>query len=487
MKHKTHDSQAKNQFFICFGPRVTSFPHKRENGPHVIADMNMAGCNGLWSLEDIVEHVERVKRLFAPELCLTDDLRMKLKEVFLSTFMEMNDDFFQYMTGDFVHETGAIEAIPRMLRESGVTIQETTNVLAAPAGRGTPYPLTVKTLPLGTNIVLAGYAPNSPSFARVVYPVEGWIENWSSKIRKPTQVLLDDEAQGRVSKKYERTARLLAGAHTKWIVCDAKNGKNEEHGFEDNFFRNPKAYAKWLDIEVEKKAPECKLMDPETGCVKCAVSVKSDPWRCTVRLGLEPKHVLDALARGDFPLKSDYRVADLVNQDPGKPPKMKKVKGTCLLGRKPSMNISRNALTENFAGYRHDDLVWAVASDGPDHFTMAPRYTVERRIKAHQEYLQAKREEREIPVPTEQDIMAEVTAMSVWQAQFENSGSTHLNTQLGPRLTFEEHVPQQSNRPSHFVQYIVSCPCEAKDFSELERAETFAGSELTDFFNAGGR
>jgi len=480
LNHDTHDSKAKNLFFVCFGPRVTSFPHKRENGPHVMADMNMAGCSGMWDLEDIATHVERVKKLFAPELCLTDDLRTKLKGVFLSTFMEMNTDFFQYMTGNFVQDTGFVEAIPQPLRESGHTTSP-VDVLESDQ-RGAPI---VRTIPSGTNIVLAGYSPQNPIFAKVAFPVEGWIENWSSKVAKAQDVILTPAAQGRVQTKYERTARLLAGAHTKWIVCDSKPASNAEVGFEDNFFRNPKAYAKWLDVVVEEKAPECKLMDPETGCVKCAIAVKSDPWRCNVRLGLEPRHILDALARGDFPLKSKYRVEDLVNKEEGKPAKLKSVSGTCLLGRKPSMNISRNNNLNNFAHYQTDDMVYQVTSDGMDHFTMAPRYTVDRRIKAHEKYLADMRAEI-YEEPREDEIMAEVTAMRVWQAQFGESRSKHVNAQLGPVLAFEEHVPQQANRPSHFVQYIMSCPCEGKDFSGLEKAESFAGGELTDFFNAGG-
>lgn len=479
LNHSTHDSQSKNLFFVCFGPRVTSFPHKRENGPHVMADMNMAGCSGMWDLADIAEHVDRVKKLFAPELCLTDDLRAKLKDVFLSTFMEMNSDFFQYMTGDFVQDTGFIEAIPKPLRESGNTVAP-TDVLQTDE-RGSPV---VRTLETGTNIVLAGYSTQNPVFARVAYPVEGWIENWSSKVSKAQDVILDTASKGRVQKKYERTSRILAGAHTKWIVCDSKEGNVEASGFEDNFFRNPKAYARWLDVAVETKAPECKLMDPETGCVKCAIAVKSDPWRCNVRLGLEPRDVLDALARGDFPLKSKYHVEDLVNKEPNKPAKVKSVSGTCLLGRKPSMNISRNNNLESFAQYQSDDMVWQVTSDGPDHFTMAQRYTVSTRIQEYEKYLAAKRSET-YAEPTEEELMAEVTMMAVWKAQAGESSTKHVNSQLGPVLAFEEHVPEQANRPSHYVQYVMSCPCEAKDFSGLEKAESFAGGELTDFFNAG--
>lgn len=481
LKHDTHDFAPKNLFFICFGPRVTSFPHKREDGPHVMADMNMAGCNGLWSLDDIAAHVERVKKLFAPELCLTDDLRAKLKEVFLSTFMEMNEDFFQYMTGAFQQETGFIEAIPRPLRESGNTIRETP-VLSSPE-RGAPQ---VALLRKGENIILSGYAPDNPGFAKIAYPEEGWIENWMSAIVKANKTIMSEENIGRVKTKYERSARILAGAHTKWIVCDAKKNMKKEIGFEDNFFRNPKAYAKWITVEGETKQPECKLLDPETGCVKCAIAVKTDPWRCNARLGLTPQNILDALAKGEFPLSSKYKVPDLENRKPGKPAPLMHKTATCLLGRKPAMNISRNNDLKHFATYASDDVVWTVTSDGLDNFKMAPRYTVKQRITSYQKYLESKRTSQPLPERTEEEIVAELHSLEIWHSQMANSHSLHVNSQMGPLLAFEEHVTKVGNRPPHFVQYIMTCPCDHKDFSQMEKIESYAGAEVQDFFNAGG-
>lgn len=476
--HDTHDSKAKNLFFLCFGPRVTSFPHKRADAPHIIADMNMAGCNGLWDMEDMVQHVERVKRLFSPELCLTDDLRMKLKEVFLSTFMEMNSDFFEFMTGNFARETGLIEAIPKVLRQSGV-INTPTKLLESPTSDST----VLRNLEVGSPIAMAG-VDAATGYTKVAFPLEGWIAD-SGAVTRTNETSIDAESYGRVQKKYARSARLLAGAHTKWIVCDAKENSTDELGFEDNFFRNPKAYAKWISVELEKKAPECKLMDPTTGCIKCAVSVKSDPYRCTVRLGLEPKHVLDALDRGQYPMKSSYYIRDLTNSSDEK--KVKKKYGSCLIGRSSKMNISRNALQENFASYDpKSDEVYVVSSEGPDQFSVAPRYRLDERLKAYEKVLQAQQKGEKIPKQTDQEILAKVIAMSVYQEQHENSAIKHYNSQFGPLLTFEEHVPQLHNRPSHFVQYVVSCPCDASDFSSLESHQSFASAELTDFYNAGG-
>jgi hypothetical protein len=306
-------------------------------------------------------------------------------------------------------------------------------------------------------------------------------------VTSSTDSLIDPESHSRVKNKYKRSARILAGAHTKWIVCDAAENGTEELGFEDNFFRNPKAYSKWISIEVEKKAPECKLMDPVTGCIKCAVAVKSDPYRCTVRLGLEPKHVLDALDRGQYPMKSSYHIKDLT-ADPNGPVKSKRVTGSCLIGRASAVsNISRNALQENFAGYVPTaDEVYVVSSDGPEHFTMSPRYRLDQRVKDYEKVLAAQEAGEGIRKPTQQEIMAKVIAMSVYQQQHENSATKHVNSQFGPLLTFEEHVPQQHNRPSHFVQYVVTCPCESDDFASLEKHQSFAGAELTDFYNAGG-
>jgi hypothetical protein len=442
--------------------------------------MNMAGCNGLWDMGDMVKHVERVKRLFAPELCLTDDLRMKLKEVFLSTFMEMNSDFFDFMTGNFAQETGLIEAIPKVLRQSGV-INAPTNLLQAPNAEAE----VVRQLTAGERVALAGVDAQT-GFTKVAYPAEGWIMD-PSTVTSSTDSLIDPESHSRVKNKYKRSARILAGAHTKWIVCDAAENGTEELGFEDNFFRNPKAYSKWISIEVEKKAPECKLMDPVTGCIKCAVAVKSDPYRCTVRLGLEPKHVLDALDRGQYPMKSSYHIKDLT-ADPNGPVKSKRVTGSCLIGRASAVsNISRNALQENFAGYVPTaDEVYVVSSDGPEHFTMSPRYRLDQRVKDYEKVLAAQEAGEGIRKPTQQEIMAKVIAMSVYQQQHENSATKHVNSQFGPLLTFEEHVPQQHNRPSHFVQYVVTCPCESDDFASLEKHQSFAGAELTDFYNAGG-
>jgi len=384
------------------------------------------------------------------------------------------------MTGAFQQETGFIEAIPRPLRESGNTIRDTP-VLASPEHGAAQTALLKK----GQNIILSGYAPDNPGFAKISYPAEGWIANWMGSIAKANKTVMSEENMGRVKTKYERSARILAGAHTKWIVCDAKKNMKKEIGFEDNFFRNPKAYAKWLNIETETKQPECKLLDPETGCVKCAVAVKSDPWRCNVRLGLTPQAILDALAKGDFPLSSKYKVPDVEHQKPGKPPPLKMQTATCLLGRKPAMNITRNNNLTHFATYASDDVIWTISSEGPENFKMAPRYTVKQRIKSYQKYLESKRRSQRAPERTEEEIIAELHSLEVWQSQMANSHSLHANSQMGPLLAFEEHVPKVGNRPPHFVQYIMTCPCDHQDFSQMKKTTSYASAEVQDFFNAG--
>jgi hypothetical protein len=172
---------------------VSSFPHKRDQGGHFIADMNMAGCNGLWDLSDVTKHVARIRRLFAPETCLTENLKKKLKAVFLETFVDMNKNFEQKLIGKFFSQRqDSVETIPEEL------------------------------------------LPKSP------IPID------------------EEDLEGRdlanrtalVHTKYARAGRLIAGAHTKWIVCDASHPGSPASGLSSSFFNSPQAYQECLRLAL---------------------------------------------------------------------------------------------------------------------------------------------------------------------------------------------------------------------------------------------
>merc|ERR1719456_1995758 len=109
-----------------------------------------------------------------------------------------------------------------------------------------------------------------------------------------------------VKTKYQRMGRLVAGAHTKWIICDAKQDHSPASGFASVFFNSPQAYKQWFEAGVlqDPTKPECKTYDSTTGCMRCVLAVRSHPWRCLHRLGLSSTQVLGAIEDKMHPMDS---------------------------------------------------------------------------------------------------------------------------------------------------------------------------------------
>merc|ERR1719330_2102463 len=206
-----HVSNPKNAFLICFGPRVASFPHKRAGGGHILADANMAGCNGFWDQTTMVDHMSRIKKLFAPEMCFTYALRKELKQQFLRTFVKMNEEFEDAMKNRYTKKVHVLD------------------------------------------------------------PETGFDGDNALSTDDPTRI-----GDGKARKKYQRTAELLGNAHAKWIICPTKPEVTGKIGMEDGFFREPRAYEKWIGKLTDETYPECRSIEDSTGCAVCVIAVKDE-------------------------------------------------------------------------------------------------------------------------------------------------------------------------------------------------------------------
>jgi len=409
--HETHVSEPDNLFFICFGPRVSSFPHKRENGGHFLADSNMAGCNGLWSFKKLHEHVARVRQLFDPRTCLTEKMRRKLKMVFLETFVDMNQNFEQKLLGNFFTRREGMETIPpELLPKTDIAINET-----------------------------------------VVNNMEKMNQRY-------------------VAKKYERTGRLVAGAHTKWIVCDAKVPDSPAQGFASSFFNTPEAYRKWFDANLpEQNLPECKTYDEATGCQKCVFEVNTYPFRCLHRLGLTAEQIMTAIKKRMRPLVSNYESVKPVVKDDRNVMEISKESGVCLISKELSQGDDR--LRDEFAyqKIKKTDRVYKITPSGAN-FQLEERYTLNTRMEA----------DREAPVPvlSEEEkrrniALLQTVAGKVVEYPMENFAKV---------MTFGEVIPAESNIPSHIIEYFYTCPCEPFDFEKTEEYVELSTKRITDYY-----
>merc|ERR1719270_3225176 len=74
----------------------------------------------------------------------------------------------------------------------------------------------------------------------------------------------------RTTAEYTKMSSLVADANAKWVVCPTKaDDPTAAIGQSDNFFKQPKAYEKFIGVTDAETVPQCKTLDPVTGCVKC--------------------------------------------------------------------------------------------------------------------------------------------------------------------------------------------------------------------------
>jgi len=406
-QHETHNSAPDNLFFICFGPRVSSFPHKRENSGHFIADANMAGCNGLWSLEKLKGHIERIRQMFDPQTCLTENMRRRLKHVFLETFVELNEKFESKMLGKLFNQREGMETIPAEL------------------------------LPQQEPII------------------DAKLENQGSMY---------------VKSKYKRTGRLVSGAHTKWLVCKAKNPASNAEGFASMFFNTPQAYKKWFDGNIaEQNLPECKTYDPYTGCQKCVFEVNTFPYRCSHRLGLTEDQVMKAVKMPMPPLASPYQAWKAVNGTVKVETKM----GVCIL--KKEFNNHNDPRLEDQHKYQtisSTDRVYQIepTSEG---VTLKERYTLQQRL----EIPESKRTERGTPLNKEDGVK-----ISVLERSREGKEVLLRKGKFATDMTYGEQIEEENNIPKHTIEYFYSCPCEADDWEKVSDYQRYSTRRVQDYW-----
>jgi len=409
-----HASKPKNLFMLCFGPRVASYPHKREGGQHVLADMNMAGCNGFWDLQDITEHMSRIRKLFAPEMCFEYKLRKDLKLKFMETFVSMNQEFEQAMAGKYTQTIGELD------------------------------PTRSKRL-------------------------EHFFE------RTAVHDYTDEMNEMKAAGKYEDFAKLMAKAHSKWVICGAHDSLSEDaFGVEDNFFRNPKSYEKWIGTMAEENAPECKTLDRHN---------------CPIRLDVKLQDIYRALKRNAYPfLVSEYGVREEAETEEGIQLVNATKHGTCLL-RKSPLNMRRvfaeagkeKAREEFFKATKDDTVVilkdiehlntqLQVDKKSDRILETTDRYPIRERLEE-----KARRESGNSTLPSGIDYE---DVMSVFSQTYKDTVE-----EFAQWFVFSDRIKEDQNRPEHKVDYIISCPCSKSDFDVTEYFQDIGSQGMSEYYN----
>jgi hypothetical protein len=373
----------------------------------------MAGCNGLWSFKKLYENVARIRQLFDPRTCLTEKMRRKLKMVFLETFVDMNQNFEKKLLGNFFTQREGMETIPaELLPKTDISINGT---------------------------VLDNMGKMSERY---------------------------------VQKKYERTGRLVAGAHTKWIVCDAKTPEGPAQGLESTFFRTPEAYRKWFEANLpEQNMPECKTYDEATGCQKCVFEVNTNPYRCLHRLGLTADQIMNAIKKKMPPLKSQYTaLKPVVKDDGGHGMELSKEAGVCILGKELTLGDERLANELVYQTVKNTDRVYKIAPSGAS-FQLEERYTLLTRMEADRnatEKVEMTEDEKRRYIALLQTVAGKTIEYPL--------------ERFAKVMTYGEVIKQENNVPSHIIEYFYTCPCEATDFGKTKEYEKLSTKRVTDYY-----
>lgn len=432
---EVHVSQPKNLFFLCFGPRIASFPHKRQGGKHVLADQNMAGCNGLWDFDTMRDHMLRIRRMFSPETCLVESLDRKLKAVFLQNFMTMNMKFEDVLNGEFQR-------------------QDAKDIL-----RGSPQEYLDRLLEESSDL-------NGTSMQ-----LGGW-------------------GTGSITRKYQRTARLLANAHSKWLVCDTKpTVPSRAFGFSDDAFRGGSAYAKWLPELRAEGELKCTVLDSKTGCMKCTTGVFTHPHRCAIKDTINYDQIFRQVRHLEKPLVTRYMTSSFVETKVNASQVQFVTKeGFCLGALRspragaPSHQFERVVRVEQEGGgfktFRRSELGSQAAS------------RLEACLKERDYGRECRSEpnisrgmfsgETALYIDTQPGCPAESEMAKVQRCVEDLDGSmldSYDKKDFGPLHVFEEYVPTKNNKKEHLVQFLYVCPCNAEDESLREEFSSFAHTD----------
>eukprot|EP00820_Chromera_velia_P000016 Cvel_157.t2-p1 / transcript=Cvel_157.t2 / gene=Cvel_157 / organism=Chromera_velia_CCMP2878 / gene_product=hypothetical protein / transcript_product=hypothetical protein / location=Cvel_scaffold10:78062-81944(-) / protein_length=495 / sequence_SO=supercontig / SO=protein_coding / is_pseudo=false len=424
---KHHIFQPDNNVMVCFGPRVASYPHKRQGGEVFLADQNMAGCNGFWNEKTTIDQLELIKDLFRPERCFEYQLRKELKEQFMKTFVNMNTAFEGSMKGEFQQYFHPLDPLAN----------DTLHILN----------------------------------------------------EKATEVVdVDAKKEAYVEKKYKHFAPLVAGAHSKWLICKAKDTVPEEaFGNADNFFRNPRAYEKWLGKLSPETEPECKTLDDATGCVKCVVAVK-DEHGCHVRLNVTRTDLFHSIKERKYPfLQSDYKVPEVKVDEKGrKKTTLVKKTGTCMArktaaaiesaledGGEEQLRESFFQLSNNHVVYQVDPPASAEASTRASY-----RYNVGLRKKTFAKWLESGGKQSKSELDAQEKKMVKLLY---------HMASEKIEDQeemFAKKFIYTDSVPALSNRPALKVDYFVSCPCDVGDFTPHLHFQNVGSQGMAEYYNA---
>lgn len=409
-----HTFSSDNLFVLCFGPRVVTFPHKREKGQHVLADVNMAGCNGMWDMSRLKDQMKRIKKLFDPRLCFTAKLRRELQDQFLKTFISMNQEFEQVLAGIYTKRVHELDPT-----------------------KGTKF-----------NLLL----DDDTAFEEVAA-----------------------EGATKAKRKYERIGGLLAKAHAKWIMCPTKSGVSAEpFGVEDNFYRNPKAYDKWLGESTEENKPECKTLDEATGCVKCVVAVK-DEHGCALRLNITLDTLLQSIEEEKYPfLKSAYKATEKrKNKDTGEDEFVTVVRtGVCMVRKQ-----SADKAAPNFLNVQDTDVVTRI--EVPNNFFGLTDVSISG-VSRH-DVARRKQEKRRYDDSGETSPDDAVDPYGTSESADHNDGSSSF----APRYIFTTDIAAESdsNVPAHKVDYFMSCPCSRTNFAPHAHFTIFGSQGMAEYYN----
>lgn len=415
-----HLSKSKNLFMLCFGPRVASFPHKRESGTHILADGNMAGCNGFWDWESMRDNLHKVKKLFAPEMCFEHTLRKELKDKFLATFIEMNEEFELAMQNRFAKRIHKLD--PTQNSELDILADHYTAFQDAEA-----------------------------------------------------------MADGDTKKHYKKIGGLLANAQAKWVICPKHPAlSSQSFGYEDNFFRNPKAYEKWIGEAADDTTPQCKTYDPTTGCVKCVVAVL-DEHRCHVRLNVKLDDVFKAIRDKTYPfLQSRFTVEEEVPTEFGSRLQAVTKTGACLVRKSVAtaakaaesgklqdvkdafFNVNSTDALVNLLSFKTPEATGQVESD--------LRFLVSFRKKAYDQMIR----DGGVWDPN----ATEKLLGSIIEEQYVDK-----TFDWPKKYIFTHEEPERDNRPAHKVDYFMSCPCTANDFAPTDHFEQYGGISMGDYYS----
>jgi len=293
------------------------------------------------------------------------------------------------------------------------------------------------------------------------------------------------EAERKIWNKFKRTGGLLANAHSKWVVCEAKSSLSKEpFGSEDNFFRDPVAYQRWLGNQEEDNVPQCQTLDETTGCVKCIVSVKNKHG-CVVRMNITQHDLFTAIKEHRWPwISSPTFVHKEVETEYG--PKLETVKetGHCLVRKsqhthnKAHEEGGLDALRRAFFQVNDTDgIVNVNLETALDEKNLVIESTYRFDVHKRRTKLQVWLDEGGIG-KRQDTLKPEDSLDSLPEETYKD-----LKANFAQKFIFTDQVPELSNRPAHQVDYFVSCPCSAQDFNPHYRFEAIGNKGMSEYIN----